>query len=40
MRAIKWILIPDNVMNLSWGTVNFKLDNKVVLLTFIIFRKC
>ena len=39
-RAIKWILIPENVMNLSWGTVKFKLDKKDFLLTFIFFRKC
>ena len=35
-RAIKWIVIPDNPMTLSWGTVKFKLDKKCVLLPFII----
>ena len=39
-RAIKWILVPDNVMTLSRVTVNFKLDNKVVLLPVIMHRKC
>ena len=34
-----WIFVPDNVMTLSQVTVNFKLDNKVVLFPFIMPRK-
>ena len=38
-RANKWILSTYDLMNLSWGTVNFKLYNNFVLLIFIIRRK-
>ena len=38
-RAINWILGPENLMTLLWGTSEFKLYNKDFLFPLIIHRK-
>ena len=37
--AIKWIIIPKNVINLSWVTFKFKLGKNNVLFPLIMHRK-